>query len=329
MQVVSSMQNLILCLLCLPSRYFFSDFTVMGRLFAMLVLSFLSGCRSTSYPENDFSNILRQVEELSAHKHYAEAIALLKENDPYSHLDLLEALAFSYEANGQFLLAAQTFEQLFFADTDKKYTESAFYAAQVYTQLDYWYAASRCYRLYIDIHFKDADLWFALAEAEEKLDQISLALTAYLNGVQHCKKKTSDMLSHMAQLCYKNQMWDEAAFWAQEYLKISGNNAEILQILLNVADKHNDRQVVKFYVAELQKVDTTYLEKYPDVKLKYMDEEISKKTLPVEDFPHEIHSTNEEIERTLACFSVTAQPLELSIPRKINLPTYLCPRYIY
>lgn len=303
---------------------FFLDFIIMGRLFAMLILLFLSGCRSTSSTEKDFSNILRQVEILNNHKHYIEAIALLKENDPYTHLDLLEALAFSYEANGQLLLAAQTFEQLFFADTEKKYAESAFYAAQIYTQLECWYAAGRCYRLYIDVHFKDADLWFALAETEEKLEQVSLALTAYLNGVQHCKKKTSDMLSHMAQLCYRNQMWDESAFWAQEYLKVSENNVEILQILLDVADKHNDRQSVSTYVAELQKIDVDYLEKHPDIKLKYIEEEILTEEVSIENFPHDIQSTQEEIEYTLACFSKIAKPLVVPTSREIKQPNYLC-----
>ena len=303
---------------------FFLDFIIMGRLLAILIFLFLSGCRSTSSIEKDFSKIVKQVENLNAAGNYAEAITLLKESDPYRHLDLLEALAFAYEANGQLLLAAQAFEQLFFADTEKKYTESAFYAAQIYTQLNCLYAASRCYRLYIDVHFKDADLWFALAKIEEKLEHVSLALTAYLNGIQHCKKKTSDMLAHMAHLCYKNQMWDNAAFWAQEYLKISTSNAEILQLLLDVADKHNDRQAVRRYVAELQKIDVDYLEKHPDIKIKYMDEEIPQETLPVEDFPYDIHSTNEEIVYTLACFSEVAEPLEVPTTKAIKHPNYLC-----
>lgn len=296
----------------------------MVRLFAVFILLVLSGCRSTSSAEKNLSSILVQAEALNKDKHYIEAIALLKENDPYEHLDLLEALAFSYEGNGQLLLAAQTFEQLFFADTEKRYGESAFYAAQIYTQLGCWYAASRCYRLYIDVHFKDANLWFALAEIEEKLEHVSLALTAYLNGVQQCKKKTSDILSRISQLCYKNQMWDEAGFWAQEYQKISENNVEILQILLDVADKHNDRQAVRGYVAEFQKIDVDYLEKHPDIKLKYVDEKILEQSMLVKDFPHDVHSTNEEIEYTLACFSEVAKFLEIPTPKEIKLPNYLC-----
>jgi|GEM_PF-3099394 len=303
---------------------FFLDFSFMDRFFAILILMFLSGCRSTISTEKDFSAVLKQVEDLNTQGHYIEAVALLKENDPYTHLDLLEALAFSYEANGQILLSAQTFEQLFFADTEKKYTESAFYAAQIYTQLGYLYAASQCYRLYIDTHLKEAELWFALADIEEKLDHGPLALTAYLNGIQLCNEKTSQQLFQLSRLCYKNEMWDGAAFWAQEYLKISGNNVDVLQILLDVADKHNDRQMVKIYLAELQKLEADYLEKHPDIKLKYIEEEISNQDIPIENFPHDIQSTQEEIEYTLTCFSIFAKMLKLQIPQSSKLPNCLC-----
>ena len=303
---------------------FFLDFKFMDRFFAVLILLFFGGCRSISSTEKDFSAVLKQVEDLNAQGHYIEAVALLKENDPYTHLDLLEALAFSYEANGKILLSAQTFEQLFFADTEKKYTESAFYAAQIYAQLGCLYAASQCYRLYIDTHFKEAELWFALADIEEKLDHGSLALRAYLNGIQICNEKTSHQLFQLSRLCYKNEMWDGAAFWAQEYLKISENNVDVLQVLLDVADKHNDRQKVKFYLAELQKLEADYLEKHPDIKLKYIEEEIPDQDIPIENFPHDIHSTQEEIEYTVTCFPIFDKSLKLQIPQPLKLPNCLC-----
>lgn len=296
----------------------------MGRFFAMFILLLLNGCRSVSSNEVDVTEVLRQVENLNTQGNYTEAISLLKTSDSYIHLDLLEALAFEYEASGQLFLSAQTFEQLFFADVEKKYTESAFYAAQIYAQLGYLYAAGRCYRLYIDIHSKDAQLWFALAEIEETLEQEAFALTAYLNGIQVCSEKTADMLFRLTQLCYKNKMWDESAFWAQEYLKDFENNAEILQILLNISDMHNDRQKVKVYVAELEKINPEFLSQHPDISLKYIEETIAEKEVSEEVFLHKIKSSPEEIKNTLEGFYNSSRWLESLPIKRLKYPTYLC-----
>ncbi len=301
----------------------------MDRFFAILILLLMNGCRSALSNEPDSSEILKQIETLNAQSNYTESISLLKTQDLYTRLDLLEALAFAYEASGQLFLSAQTFEQLFFADVDKKYTESIFYAAQIYTQLDCLYAASRCYRLYIDIYVKEVNLWFALAQTEELLGNSSLALTAYLNGVHLCKKKTEGMLLRLAQLCYKNEMWDESVFWVEEYLKVSENNEQVLQILLEVANKHNDRQKVRFYISEIEKYVPDYLIKHPEIKLKYIEEEFTKEDDLSKIFVHELSSTQEEIKTTLNVFGKLVQSLEVLKLKPLKYPDHLCLPCIY
>ncbi len=84
------------------------------------LLLLLCGCQAQKAHES-IAEVLEAVENFRQNHQTQEAIDYLATKAIYENLDLLETLAFLYEENGQNLLAAQTFEQLFHADIDKQY----------------------------------------------------------------------------------------------------------------------------------------------------------------------------------------------------------------
>ena len=287
----------------------------------------MCGCQAQKQPEN-VAEILEMVETFRKDHKTQAAIDYLVHKGIYKNLDLLETLAFLYEENNENLLAAQTFEQLFHADIDKQYIECAFHAAEIYYQLGDIYSAGRCYRLYLDLNPKDYSIWFKLSAIEEQLDHPIAALTAYFNGLDTVPIKTAAHLKKLSELCFNNDMLEAAEFWGQMVLNTQPKDVSTLEILLKIADAHNDRHKVILYVQKLEALGVHLEEKHPDLYTKYAYKEAPEAENKAIIIPHDIHATQEEIECTLQWFS---RDLLHNIQPKhtINIPLPLCANSIY
>ena len=285
----------------------------MDRSCLCIFLSILCGC-GTSQNSNNLTKIIEHAREDCSQGNYTNAIQTLQNHLNYENLDLLETLAFAYESRKNFTLAAQTFEQLAHLDIKNTYPESSFYAAQIYEQIDNFYSAARCYRLYLERFPKDHCIWFALSHAEEKLNHTSAALSAYLNGLQCMDSYASEEIKHLAKLCYQNELYDMAEFWAQKSLEQNPHNLFILELLLNIADQHNDSKKVNQYLSILDTLQGN------TKNLDYFREKY--KTLPENNHKTEsktISSSPQNIERTLNIFNLTRNTSFISI----KLTTYV------
>ena len=287
-------------------------------------LLLLYGCQNQKQPENA-TETLEVIEAFRKDHRVQDAINYLVNKGIYKNLDLLETLAFLYSENNQGLLAAQTFEQLFHADIDKQYIECAFHAAETYYQLGDVYSAGRCYRLYLDLNPQDYSIWFKLSAIEAQLNHPAAALTAYFNGLDIVPVKTEVHIKKLSELCYNNNMLEAAEFWGQIALNAHPEDVPTLEILLKVADAHNDRNSVISYIQKLEALDSNFLGKYPDLQTKYAYKDVVEKTADIV-IPHDIHATQHEIEYTLRQLSPDLiQPVGESY---IPVPL-LCPNSIY
>lgn len=290
------------------------------------LLLLLFGCQIQKPTEN-VTEILETIESFRKTRQTKAAIDYLVDKEIYKDLDLLETLAFLYEENNEYLLAAQTFEQLFHADIDKQYIECSFHAAEIYYQLGDICSAGRCYRLYLDLNPQDYSIWFKLSEIEKQLNHPATALTAYFNGLKavHIKTKAYKKLS---ELCYDNNMLEAAEFWGQMALNTQPQDVDILEILIKIADAHNDRQKVNFYIQRLKELNYDFLGKYSDIFKKYVHIERTLEVTEI-DIPHDIHATQQEIEYTLQLLSpkLKRNIYKKCVMKAIHNP--LCPNYIY
>ena len=285
----------------------------------------LLGCQMRQNQEKT-ENILARTIELQQNN-ITEAIQYLCRKNIYQSLDLLEALAFLYEENNETLLAAQTFEQLFHADIDKSFPESAFYAAQIYAQLQLWSSAERCYRLFLDCDPENVTVWFTLSEIESKQGNTYAALTSYLNGLSVSKVKTKQNLFKLAQLCLQNNMLDAAEFWGELCLQKDATNKEVLILLLKIADLHNDRDQVQKFIQTLEAIQPDFLKNQPNLREKYMLFIPQKMVDEDEAKPAVVRSTEEEILNTVRIFfPVDILPKPFVFPR---IKQNLCQPYIY
>lgn len=276
----------------------------------------------------NIAEILGTVESFRKDHQTQAAIDYLVHKDVYKNLDLLETLAFLYEENNENLLAAQTFEQLFHADIDKQYIECAFHAAEIYCQLGDIYSAGRCYRLYLELNPQDHSIWFKLSAIEEQLGHPATALTAYFNGLEMIPVKKGSFIKKLPELCYNNGMLEAAKFWGRRVLKIQPDDVATLEILLKVADAHNDRHKAMFYIQKLKALDVNFLQKHPELYTKYAYKEtveVAETEIKEVVIPHDICATQQEIECTLQWFGVPY------IPQKHFTDTLdpLCPNFIY
>lgn len=294
------------------------------------LLLLLCGCQMQK-PHESIAEVLEAVETLHKNHQTQEAIDYLTTKEIYKNLDLLETLAFLYEENDEKLLAAQTFEQLFHADIDKQYIECAFHAAEIYYQLDDIYSAGRCYRLYLDLNPQDYSIWFKLSDIETQLNHPASALTAYFNGLEAVPLKTDAHIKKLSELCFNNNMLKATEFWGQIALNRQPKDPQMLELLLKVADQHNDRNKVMFYIQKLKDLSPDFLNKHPDLCTKYVckeaviDHSEESKDITIS---HDIHSTSQEIEYTLQ--QLSPYLLRSIAPNpKINFPIPLCPNSIY
>lgn len=290
----------------------------------------LCGCQIQKQTEN-ITEILETVESFRERHQIKEAIDYLIHKEIYKNADLLETLAFLYEENNEKLLAAQTFEQLFHADIDQQCIEYAFHAAEIYRQLGDFYSAGRCYRLYLDLNPEDYCIWFKLSDIEEQLQQPSMALTAYFNGLKAAPVKTEKHIKKLSELCYQNGMLDAAQFWGQKILNIHPNDVSILEMLLKIADAHNDRNKAIFCIQKLKDLNIDVPGHYPDFYKKYAYVENIAPEIPITErnLPHSIQSTPQEIERTLQWLSPGLKPNNPNNYFPKTIPNPLCPSYIY
>ena len=291
----------------------------------------LCGCQIQEQSEN-VAKILETVEVFRKDHRIQEAIDYLTCKGIYKNLDLLETLAFLYEENKESLLAAQTFEQLFHADIDKQYIECAFHAAEIYYQLGDIYSAGRCYRLYLELNPQDHSIWFKLSAIEEQLGHPANALTAYFNGLDTIPIKAETHLKKLSELCYNNGMLKAAEFWGQVALKVQPEDVTTLEILLKVADAHNDRHKVMFYIQRLEARDPHFSQKHSDLYTKYaykdpIDAVVAENGELV--IPHNIHATQQEIEYTLQLLSQNRVQHIRQKPTVVNISVPLCPKSIY
>ena len=108
----------------------------MGRWVLSVLILFVGGCKS-SKPTYELEKIVQEVQKDCEEGCYEEAIQCLENLECYHHPQLLELLAFAYEANQNLFKSAQTFSQAFYSDLHQSYTEDILYAAQIYKQLHY------------------------------------------------------------------------------------------------------------------------------------------------------------------------------------------------
>jgi len=300
----------------------------MIRSLLYLLLSILYGCKSSEDP-NLLPKIIAQARNDCQSGKPNLAIQNLESHLNYNNLDLIETLAFAYESNGNLLLAAQMFEQLLHLDLKNSYMESAFYAAQIYEQLGDDYSAARCYQLYLDHSPKDASIWFSLSACEERLNHLSTALSAYLKGIQLQTTHTPDEFKRLAQLCYQANLYDAAEFWAKKALGQNVLDPSIIELLLNIADQHNDHIKANQYISKLEDLHYPFSESMNELKMKYKSAPFISKTT---DLAHPVitNSSESEIEHTLRIFQMSPSPasIDFVVPIDFNL-LKPCPPYIY
>ena len=295
------------------------------------LLLLLCGCQMKQ-PHESIAEVLEAVENFRQNHQTQEAIDYLTTKAIYKNLDLLETLAFLYEENDEKLLAAQTFEQLFHADIDKQYIECAFHAAETYYQLGDIYSAGRCYRLYLDLNPQDYSIWFKLSDIETQLNRPAYALTAYFNGLESVPVKTEAHMKKLSELCFNNNMLEATEFWCHIVLNHHPKDVATLEILLKVADAHNDHHKATFYIKKLKILNSDFLGKHPEFCTKYdyrevVEESIHKPSDVI--IPHDLQATPQEIEYTLQQLSPNLLQNTASLHLKINFPIPLCPNSIY
>lgn len=292
----------------------------MYRLLLLSFLFFLQGCGRPHLKEGQVKEIWMSAMEACQEKAYSAAIQKITAIDElYAYPEILETLAFAYEANQQLWLAANTFEQLFYVDIKKQYSESIFYAAQIYEQLQLYSAAARCYRLCIESFPKDEHLWFALSQVEFQEKNYTKALSSYLNGMalQTRSLKMEDFF-RLSQLCFFSDLFKEANFWAKQSLKKQPHSVEILAWLLKIADVRKHTKAAEKWIRYIEKEDSGYLEKLPDIKGKYCT---------VNTTMNVVATSKKQIEITVKILHHLNLEVDcLEIFRKFK---NLCPPYIY
>ena len=299
----------------------------MVRSLLFIFLSLLYGCKSSENTEL-ISKLIEQARNNCQLVEFTSAIQNLKTHLNYDNLDLIETLAFAYESNNNLLLAAQTFEQLYHLDLTNSYTESAFYAAQIYEQLGDNYSATRCYRLYLDHSPKDTSVWFSLSVCEERLDHVPMALSAYLNGIQLKTTYTFDEFKRLAQLCYQANLYDAAEFWAEKALEQDDLDPSIIELLLNLADRHNDHSKANQYISKLESLNYPFSASINSLKSKYTSTPFINR--PVDLISSNTNNSSKlEIEHTLQIFQISSPTSnKLVVPIDLNF-LKPCPPYIY
>jgi len=224
----------------------------MWRWFLSVFIVFVGGCKQ-SKPTYDLEKIVQEVQKNCEEGCYEDVIQRLEALEVYHHPQLLEILAFSYEANKNLFKSAQTFSQAFYSDLHKNYTEDILYAAQIYKQLHYNEAATCCYRHYIDHFTKDAEAWFALSDTEKQLEHWNAALVAFLNGISLKDEISSEESYQLARLCQKADLQEAAEFWFIQSLKTTTNPQKPLKQLLKLALARKDRNKIQNLITRLEK----------------------------------------------------------------------------
>ncbi len=224
----------------------------MGRWLLSILILFTGGCKS-SKPVCDLEKIVQEVQKDCEKGCYKEVIQRLEALEVYQQPQLLELLAFAYEANKNLIKSAQTFSQAFYSDLHQSYTEDILYAAQIYKQLHYNEATACCYRHYIDHFTKDIEAWFALSDIEKQLEHWNAALVAFLNGISLKDKISSKESYKLARLCQKAKLQEAAEFWFIQSLKTTTNPQKPLKQLLNLALAHKDRNKIQKLITSLEK----------------------------------------------------------------------------
>lgn len=139
-------------------------------------------------------------------------------------------------------------------------------------------------------------------------------------------------IKRLAELCFNNNMLEATEFWGQIALNMRPKDPQMLEILLRVADRHNDRNKVMFYIQKLKILSPDFLNKHPDLCTKYTCKEAIAE--PIEGpkdiiVPNDVQATPQEIEYTLQRLSPDL--LQNTVPKhlKINFHIPLCPNSIY
>ena len=224
----------------------------MGRWLLSVLIVFVSGCKS-SKSAYDLEKIVQEVQKDCEKGYYENVIQRLEALEVYQHPQLLELLAFAYEANKNLFKSAQTFSQAFYTDLKQNYTEDILYAAQIYKQLNYNEAAACCYRHYIDHFTKDTEAWFALSDIENQLKHWNAALVAFLTGISLKDEISSEEAYQLARLCKKAELQEAAEFWFIQCLKTTTNLQKPLKQLLKLALARKDRNKVQKLIVKLEK----------------------------------------------------------------------------
>ncbi len=246
----------------MQKKYFFHEIGNMNRWILSVLFLFINGCNS-SKKAYDFEEIIQQTQIDCKNGNYEAAIQRLETLEDYKHPQILELLAFTYEANQNLFKSAQTFSKAFYADLEKLYTEDMLYAAQIYEQLNYNEAAAYCYREYIEHSTKDPLAWIALAKIEEKLKHWEAALIAYLNSLNLKDEITSEESYQLAYLCKKSNLYEAAEFWLLYCLKTTKTPIHPLKQLLKLALAHQNRNKIKKFIQIIQQHDPSFFEKEP------------------------------------------------------------------
>lgn len=269
----------------------------MNRWILSVLFLFINGCNSSKKAYN-LKEIIQQTQTDCEKGNYEAAIQRLETLEAYKHPQVLELLAFSYEANQNLFKSAQTFSKAFYADLEKLYIEDMLYAAQIYEQLNYNEAAACCYREYIEHSTKDILAWTALAKIEEKLEHWEAALIAYLNGLNLKDEITSEESYQLAYLCNKSNLYEAAEFWLLHCLKTTKTPIRPLKQLLKLALAHQNRNKIKKFIQIIQQHDPNFFEKEPwkNIYAIYFQKIILKSDLRPK-------SSKKEIEYTLKCFN--------------------------
>ena len=234
----------------------------MGRWLLSVFILFIGGCKG-SKPTNDFEKIIQDAQKDCEQGYYASVIQNLEHLDAYHQPQVLELLAFAYEANKNLFKSAQTFEQTFYSDLHKNYTEAILYAAQIYKQLHYHEAAACCYRHYIDHFTKDAEAWFELSESEKQLEHWNAALVAFLNGISLKEGISFEEAYQVAHLCQKANLYEAAEFWFIQSLKKTSHPQKPLKQLLKLALARKDRNKIQKLITSLEKYVDDFFQNQP------------------------------------------------------------------
>lgn len=284
----------------------------MGRWLLSVLIVFVGGCKS-SIPAYDLEKIVQEVQKNCEEGYYEEAIQCLESLECYHHPQLLELLAFAYEANQNLFKSAQTFSQAFYSDLHQSYTEDILYAAQIYKQLHYNEAAACCYRHYIDHFTKDAEAWFALSDIEKQLKHWNAALVAFLNGISLKDEISSEESYQLARLCQKAELQEAAEFWFIQSLKTTANPQKPLKQLLKLALVRKDRNKIQKIITNLEKHVEGFFDHEPwkNIRETYLPQLVIE-TKPV------IKPSREVVQQTLHYFCYSDYP-----PFKENYITFI------